>query len=225
MIHQQEQAFSTQNQDEECKVNCQFLPQCPSFFLPHRTCKVFLPRFLLRTPWDTWSFPFRSHPGIKLCWNNPRSHSWNKQISSRFYVILDFAMFCLSLVSAVAAVVASSLACEGDQCDASSLLQTQDWPKHCKNGTNHMHFPLTAFDYCIANFAGPGWYHSKIKRLMTMGKSRQVPLSIWFFYFDLFCAPRLRIIGPICFDSLIPSLFNFSCSWFLLVQNVHPWFK
>jgi hypothetical protein len=39
-------------------------------------------------------------------------------------------MFRLSLVAAVAAVaavVASGLAC-GDECDASSLLQTQDWP-------------------------------------------------------------------------------------------------
>jgi hypothetical protein len=33
-------------------------------------------------------------------------------------------MFRLSLV---AAVVASGLAC-GDECDASALLQTQDWP-------------------------------------------------------------------------------------------------
>ena len=101
----------------------------------------------------------------------------------RDFGFCDFAMFRWSLVAAVAAVVASGLACEGDECDASSLLQTQDWPKHCNHGTNHIPHKTMHFFSTIANFAGPGWYHSKIKRLMAMGKSHQVLLSICFFHF------------------------------------------
>ena len=104
----------------------------------------------------------------------------------------------MAAVAAVAAVVASGLAC-GDECDASSLLQTQDWPFwRYKNElfTWQKNMP-NFFLKTMAYFEGNGWYHSKKRRFVAMGKSHQVLLAGWFFFSGVSGAPSLRIIGSI----------------------------
>lgn len=79
---------------------------------------------------DTWRFCFRRNQGTTTS-NHPRSRFVNPTCFIIF--LCDFAMFRLAL----AAVLSLGLACQGDECDASSLLalsQDKDVPKKLPKG-------------------------------------------------------------------------------------------
>ena len=65
---------------------------------------------------------------------------------------------------------------------------------NCLHGKKNM---PNFFKKTMAYFEGNGWYHSKKRRFVAMGKSHQVLLAGWFFFSGVSGAPSLRIIGSI----------------------------
>ena len=86
---------------------------------------------------DTWTpggFASKGTREQKLRWNHPCSRFVNPTCFIIFRC--DFAMFRLAL----AAVLSLGLACQGDECDASSLLhmsRDKDVPKKLPKGCTH----------------------------------------------------------------------------------------